>query len=136
MLDAIDDYKIDGKYHLRIVYPELGGSNEWTQTSNPVKDSTIKGYQPLSVDYTFNGQRGPWGGLGKCSGKPNNAAICDTPTTGYWWMCVGCKGWYQKTGIIPGPSPHAVKKVELYIRNPSYVKPEGMLTRLTRLFVV
>ena len=120
---------------MKIVYPELGGSNEWVQTSNPVRDSTIKGYQPLSVDYKVNGQLQPWGGLGKCSGKPTSAAICDTPTTGYWFMCVGCKGWWPNTGIptIPGPrsnpyvsGKYAVTKVELYIINPDFVKPEGI----------
>merc|ERR1712038_634139 len=42
-LDQLENFRTeDGKFHLKIVYPELGGSNEWMQTSNPVLDNTIE----------------------------------------------------------------------------------------------
>ena len=126
ILRVLDEYKIDGKFHLKIVYPELGGSNEWIQTSNPVRDSIIEGYQPISLDYKTDGNSEPWGGLGNCSGS-SKAAICDTPTTGNSFMCVGCQYWWPSTDTdtFPGPrsnpyvvGDYAVTKVELYARIP------------------
>ena len=121
----LDEFKIDGKFHLKIVYPELGGSNEWIQTSNPVTDSIIEGYQPISLDYKTDGNSEPWGGLGKCLNS-SGAAICDTPTTGNYSMCVGCRHWWPHDGTISAPAPnpdddygdYAVTKVELYARIP------------------
>ena len=86
------------------------------QTSNPVLDSTIEGFQPLKLDYDIDGYSNPWGGLGLCTGS-KSGFICDTPTEGHWWMCIGCQAWYPSTGSgkIPGPRESSVTQVELYI---------------------
>ena len=105
---------------MKIVFPELGGSNEWIQTSNPVTDSTIEGYQTVNLDFTVDGLNHPWGGLGLHTGT-DKALITDTPTGSNWYMSIGCKRyWY---GGIPGPRSNqdplatkAVNKVELYIK--------------------
>ena len=108
----------DGKFHFKIVFPELGGSNEWIQTSNPVTESTIEGFQPVKLDYQLDGFNNPWGGLGLDTGTAR-AFISDTPTGGNWFMCIGCQDWWGGSQTIPGPSldpnPPAVTRVELYV---------------------
>ena len=117
-LDQLEQFRGEGgKFHFKIVYPELGGSNEWLQTSNPTKANTIEGFEPISLDYKVNGQYGPWGGLGLCTGK-DYALISDTPRTGYWFMCIGCKSSFRNNNTIPGPRvdfKDAVTRVELYV---------------------
>ena len=101
---------------MKIVYPELGGSNEWIQTSNPVTESTIEGFQPVKLDYQLDGHNNPWGGLGLYTGTAR-ALITDTPTRSNWYMCIGCQNWWPSTGTIPGPAldGQAVTRVELYV---------------------
>ena len=51
VLDQLESLRsVEGSFHFKLCYPEVtgeaGGScNEWTQTSNPVTDSNIAGYQ-------------------------------------------------------------------------------------------
>ena len=99
---------------MKIVYPELGGSNEWIQTSNPVTESMIEGFQPVKLDYQRDGSNRPWGGLGLSRNDAWGASlISDTPDTQYWHMCIGCQ---TKWGHgFPGPRPNSVTQVELYI---------------------
>ena len=115
-LDQLECYRThEGKFHLKIVYPELGRSNEWKQKSNPVTDTEIKGFQAIKLDMKKDGQLKPWGGLGLCHNK--KALMCDTPTRrpGYWWMAVGAKYDWPK-GRIPGPQGVSVRKVEIYVK--------------------
>ena len=115
-LDELEEFKTeDGKFHLKIVYPELGGSNEWIQTSNPVTESTIEGYQSVTLDYELNGLNEPWGGLGLHTG--DHGLITDTPTRTNWYMCIGCQHSWGGSETIPGPNSgtKAVTRVELYI---------------------
>ena len=99
---------------MKIVYPELGGSNEWIQTSNPVTDSTIEGFQPVKLDYQLDGLNDPWGGLGLYTGD-HGALISDTPTRTNFYMCIGCQTSWGGSETIPGPRTKAVTQVELYI---------------------
>ena len=106
---------------MKIVYPELNGGNEWIQTSNPVTEDTIEGFQPIKLDFGIDGKLNPWGGLGNCANQ--NAFICDTPTENNWFMCIGCQDWFPATGFFPGPrtqtgSEHQLTQVELYINIP------------------
>ena len=110
---------------MKIVYPELGGSNEWIQTSNPATDSKIEGFQPIKLDYKKDGTNKPWGGLGLRTGA-GKALLTDTPNHSNWFMCIGCQGWWPSTGTIPGPrldpnaDDKAVTRVELYVVNGKY----------------
>jgi len=118
-LFQLEDFKTeDGKFHLKIVYPGLNGSNEWKQKSNPVTSSTIVDYEPVSIDFTVHGHNNTWGGLGLETQQLNNCLITDTPTESRWFMCIGCKHYWF--GGIPGPSElyfnGGVNKVELYIK--------------------
>jgi len=115
-LDLLEIFRReDGKFRFKIVFPDLGGSNEWIQTSNPATSVTIKGYEPVNIDYKVQGRNKTWRGLGLCTGQ-KKAFICDTPTTGNWWMCVGCESTYNYPDTIPGPWSHLTKKVELYVQ--------------------
>ena len=116
-LDKLECFRNDGKFHLRIVYPELGGSNEWIQKSNPVADRKIEGFKAVKLDYKIDGHLQPWRGLGLCR-SDKSTLICDTPARNHWWMAVGAKShWpsYKKT--IPGRHGAYVKKVELFVLN-------------------
>ena len=113
-LDQLEKYRTyEGKFHLKIVYPELGRSNEWKQKSNPVTDTKIEGFEAIKLDFKFDGHRKPWRGLGFCENV--KALICDTPSRQYWWMAVGAKNYNYK-GIIPGPVWSSVKKVEVHVK--------------------
>ena len=116
-LDQLETFRReDGKFHFKIVYPLLGGSNEWIQTSNPATSDAIEGYEAVNLDYKVQGQLKPWEGLGRCTGKVS-ALICDTPTTGYWFMCVGCQSFWKYPDTVPGPRDHATTQVELYVKS-------------------
>merc|ERR1719378_122462 len=47
ILGNLEEYRIAGRFHFRLCYPELvgvndgDGCNEWIQTSNPATNSTI-----------------------------------------------------------------------------------------------
>jgi|ERR1711953_151553 len=122
-LDQLEKFRTgDGKFHFKIVFPELGGSNEWIQTSNPATESRIEGFQPVQLDYDIDGYDQPWKGLGLCTGS-QQALICDSPTEGRWWMCTGCQAvMSRRTLTIPGPKKrgetfkHVVTQVELYVK--------------------
>ena len=121
-LDQLERFRTeDGDFHFKIVFPGLGGRNEWIQTSNPATSNTIEGYQAVNLDYDVQGNSEPWGGLGLCTGQ-SVAFICDTPTTGNWFMCVGCQSMWINPDTIPGPrlDPHqsgTVTQVELYVQS-------------------
>ena len=115
-LDQLEQFRGEGgKFHFKLSYPELGGSNEWLQTSNPAEAETIEGFEPISLDYKLDGHSKPWGGLGLCKLRKNEAFICDTPTEGRWWMCIGCKSFHRRDNTIPGPEPDVVTRVEIYV---------------------
>ena len=104
----------DGKFVLRVEYPELKGKNEWEQSTNPATEENVEGYVGRRVDFTTNGDGGPWKGLGKCSDE--KALICDAPSSSLRWMCIGCKTHYNVSGHIPGPhAKPVVSKVEMFV---------------------
>ena len=61
----------------------------------------------------------PWQGLGRSHAK--YSALDDTPSEDTWWTAIGAtaysspKHFQFKEDCIPGPLPHLVTKVELYI---------------------
>jgi len=40
-----------GYFHFKLFYPDLSGSNEWTQTSNPVLQNVVTGYKGECFTY-------------------------------------------------------------------------------------
>ena len=72
-----------------------------------------------TIRQQVEGHLNPWGGLGLCTGQ-GKAFICDTPTTGHWYMCVGCQSTWRTPGEIPGPYDYTTTKVELYVQSTGY----------------
>lgn len=111
-LYALEAYRnIDGKFEFMAIQPDLDANKiyRWKQSSNPIIDSTIAGYENIT-----NGQ----GGLVKCSGATYCAV---SSTTNNWWCAVGCYSVYQ--GGIPGFGSNVVTgTLDLYVRIPSLDK--------------
>ena len=41
----------NGNFHFRLVYPELKGYNEWTQTNNPTTQTVVTGLKSILFLY-------------------------------------------------------------------------------------
>ena len=110
MLFKLKNYKnIDGKFHLKICYPENPDKdtqkccNEWKQTSNPVSEGKITGFEPISLAYKKNCAGLAWQGLGK-EKDFTHTLIDDTGEGEKWCMAVGAIQ-FEPPGkkTIPGP---------------------------------
>merc|ERR1719412_1825009 len=110
----------DGTFHFKLCYPETTGyngghCNEWLQTSNPATESTITGFQAISLSFTSNGFGNPWVGLGRAPSQQGYSLMTDTPLDGStWWTAVGATR-YHGQGTIPGPPYRVIRQVELYV---------------------
>ena len=141
ILDQLEDYRDhEGIFHFKLCYPEITGvgggrCNEWTQASNPVYYSTIQGFQEISLAFLRDGNNNSWRGLGRSHSK--FSFLDDTPADDTQWTAIGAtalgyssaefKKMFNKfsansslslgflLSCIPGPIPHCVTKVELYI---------------------
>lgn len=74
----------NGKYTFKLVYPqstEANAYNIWKQSSNPVKDAKVTGYQEVDVNMKCN----RWGGLEKST----SGALADGSVNHGNW-CVDC----------------------------------------------
>ena len=95
----MEEYKSCGGFHFKICYPELvgvgDGCNEWIQTSNPTTDSTITGFQPISISFQYDSYLKNWTGIGK--------DVSDyAPNESFNWTVIGSEAY-------------VVKQVELYV---------------------
>ena len=130
ILGKLEDYRNgEGKFRFKLCYPELtwgsGGSkcNEWIQTSNPYTDSTITGFEAVSLAFDVDSERNDWRGLGKNVPKWEEfTAIDDDPDSEGYFSSLGAYSiWTQ--GSIAGPRHPTssdgifsfVTKVELYV---------------------
>ena len=124
LLNQLETYRRDENeaFHFKICYfGDLDGHNkgvhgkrcnEWKQTSNPVTEGTITGYEPISIAFPANGNGNPWAGLGK-SEQPSTL-IDDTGSEATAWMAVGAFKFTSKDKI-PGPWGSQVTRVELFV---------------------
>ena len=56
ILNKLENYRDkDGNFQFKLCYPEVGKCNEWIQSSNPAKETTIRGFRAISLDFTKNG---------------------------------------------------------------------------------
>ena len=126
ILDQLEDFRSsDGKFRLKICYPELTWGvdgkkcNEWIQTSNPIRESRILGYQPISIAFPRNGQVQTWGGLGRQKQGWAEALMDDTPEEKTWHMAIGAT-YHEPVGKIPGPigqeNNYGITKVQLFVK--------------------
>ena len=110
--------QMEGPFHLKLCYPELPSPNcnEWSQTSNPVTESDITGFIPISIPFTKKSLNGNFGGLGvNGDGYGTPAFINDIPNHGNWWAAIGAYQYHGGVDTIPGPYDKKVKKVDMYI---------------------
>ena len=133
ILDQLEKYRgFDGNFTFKLCYPEVTWGdcgkkcNEWIQSSNPLTETTITGFRPISLAFPLNGHRGPWVGLGKNPSEWTQAAIDDHPTSSTWWSAIGATSLHY--GGIPGPVHYnpavtntfeggVVRIVQLYVQN-------------------
>ena len=141
-MDQLENYRnSDGRFRLKLCYPEItwgmhgDNCNEWYQTSNPYTDSTITGYERISLDFEMASSKEPFGGLGKnAEGMDEKALIDDSPTISYessnivQFYAIGAKDYWphSSNSTIAGPihptagarkrrKLSAISKVELYV---------------------
>ena len=123
ILYQLEDFRgADGSFHFKLCYPEvigIGGSscNEWIQTSNPATARTITGFKAITLAFTKASRDTQWSGIGKS--VAGDTFIDDAPTISSWWTAIGAFKYYpvsSGSGKIPGPTPNAVTKVELYVK--------------------
>ena len=138
MLGKLEDYRnIEEKFHLKICYPdrvaqsEESGKccNEWKQTSNPVNEGNITGFEEISLAWKKNCAGSDWHGLGR-EGQFTHTLIDDTGEKEKWCMAVGAIKFEPDNNdpvkYIPGPynkktnEPRKVQIVEMLVRTGIY----------------
>jgi hypothetical protein len=108
----------DKVFHFLLCYPELKKysypCNEWKQSSNPVVDSTISGFEAITLTFPKNGEGNPFGGLGLSPLNFVSNLIDDTPDHTNWFNPIGTLQLWG--GQIPGPELKGVKMNVLYVK--------------------
>ena len=124
ILDQLETYRsAEGKFHFKLCYPEIivdGKScNEWYQTSNPATDTTITGFQAVSLAFNLDSYNHPWAGLGRSPAGSGftQSLIDDAPSQTSWWTALGATTYHGSEDKMPGPQPYTVKRVALYVQD-------------------
>ena len=114
----------DGNFQFKLCYPELNKSNEWIQSSNPAKETTITGFKPISLAFKTNGIGQEWAGLGKSSSiSYQETLIDDSPAQKKWHCAIGSCAYWPGEPKIPGPRyEDGITKVNLYMMVPQITK--------------
>ena len=86
--------------------------NEWSQFSNPVYESIIRDFKPVKIIFWSN-EADNFNGIGMSERSKGNNLIDDVPFSGNWFFSIGTLRAHEEK--IPGPHPHLVEKVELYV---------------------
>jgi hypothetical protein len=111
ILSKLSEFKKNGKFNFWIYYPALDGidgGNLWTQTSNPLTETTVTDY--IAVRETYSDKY--WGGLGKST---SSGTLIDGSTNSWWYYAIGATSYWPNGQTIPGPGP-SVDKVQLFIK--------------------
>ena len=131
ILDQLEPLRTcGGDFHFKLCYPGLAENfsfpcNEWTQTSNPVLESIIEGYNPIRI--TFNSENGDFPGLGLFQLSRSKHLINDRPYVNTPWFSVGTmESSLNEEGKFAGPSKQYVEKAVLYV-NPGILKSVYLL---------
>jgi hypothetical protein len=112
ILNTVENYKLNGKYTFKLVYPKLGLHNIWSQRNNPVNDpgnGGVDSYVGIDIQMTSNS----WGGLERLDSQ-NSTFLDGTVDSPNWYYAIGSKSWSGPT-TFPGYSP-PVDEVELWIK--------------------
>ena len=138
ILDQLESYRgSDGNFTFLVCYPELKWGvdgkvcNEWIQSSNPLTESTIIGFQPISLAFTLDSYRNDWRGIGRSPSSFECTTIDDSPSQSNCYTAIGAiTNWPTEENLsIPGPcneigsnNPSGVTKVTLYVKENHDVK--------------
>ena len=131
ILGQLHHLKINDHFNFRLCYPELKGingssCNDWSQSSNPVTNSSIHGFRPNKpLAFTKDSYLKDWKGLGKNSPSvARDTFIDDAPTQSAWFSAVGAFSYWPGKPTIPGPrlepdsaKRSAITKVDLSVYN-------------------
>jgi len=129
ILDSLEAFRdVNGKFELKLCYPEFGIDycNEWRQTSNPVTESSITGFEAISLSFTTSSTNGAWRGLGRnLEIYESTTLIDDSPFSSGWYSAVGAFYNYRQEKKILGPRNRKVEKVELFAKRKGFECKEG-----------
>ncbi|MGI4993879.1 fibrinogen-like YCDxxxxGGGW domain-containing protein [Halobacteriovorax sp. GFR7] len=118
IVQYIDEFENLNRFTFWINYPNEGKKNIWSQYTNPIYDTPVRGYR--GIDIEMDTQR--WGGLelgNNSFGYSNNdqALIDGSVNHSNWYFAIGSNTAY-KTGI---PSDHnndvGTQLAELYLHD-------------------
>ena len=119
VLDQLEQFRTcNGHFHFKLCYPELAENfsfpcNEWTQLNNPVYDSIIRDFKPVKI--TFKSETEDFKGFGMSERGKDKNLLDDSPFSGNYWFSIGALKEADIDGKFPGPPPHYVGNVELYV---------------------
>ncbi|TRY68999.1 hypothetical protein TCAL_08067 [Tigriopus californicus] len=111
--ERLDEYRCEGgRYHFRLVYPELGTYNEWYQTNDPSNPEhiAVSGYLGVALGL-------PIGFNGLVYNNKDALMMGDSNTTHPQWFSVGRIKMDSSHGKFPGPPNCFVSKLQLFVRN-------------------
>ena len=112
ILYRMEEYRRkDGLFHIRLCYPEyseLFPCNEWTQSSNFVKDTEITDFTALEITYKNAYWNLPFPGLKKITGWYTNYFLF-SPL--HWWFGIG----YSCCSIYGPYGKPGVKSMDVYL---------------------
>lgn len=112
VLDTLERFRspTDGKIEFKLYWPDA--RNIWRQTSNPTSPGGVKGYMPVSVEFTGNN----WGGLEYNQGTSEGESLLDgSVNSNQWFYAVGWQGGQWGQDAIPGPNGEGVQSAELFV---------------------
>merc|ERR1711912_98277 len=96
ILDQLESFRgTDGKFLMKMVWPDSDSYNVWKQSSNPVTATArgVDGYEAIDVRQDSN----YWGGLEYSKGK--NSLLDGSVDHSNWWFAAGSTRVYN--GGIP-----------------------------------
>ena len=114
ILDRVSNFLIGNTYTFKLNYPQLGITNIWSQTNNPVTGNGSGGvtdYTAISIGTSSNG----WGGLERYDVQTSTFLDGTLSPQSNWYYAIGVKNSWGGSTTFPGPSS-AVNEVELWVK--------------------
>jgi len=111
ILDYVKNFKFNGKYTFKLVYPQYKDrTNIWSQAQNPLDiTEVIDGLTKIKTGWSGN----YWGGLTRSS--YSGTFLDGSNPHGNWYFAVGSAVSWSGSTTFPGPGA-AVNTVELWVK--------------------